>query len=98
MMVGIYAVYDLMNMNLPIFSISGAQNDSRMNVGLVMTAAALGAATANHVEAVEIIKDEESKKVCGAIVRDVITGETWPIRCKVIRNDIMNSIIAVFNA
>ncbi|KAJ1566046.1 mitochondrial glycerol-3-phosphate dehydrogenase [Nowakowskiella sp. JEL0078] len=62
----------------------GGQNDSRMNVALVQTAIQNGAAAANHVEVVNLLKDDG--KVSGAIVRDTITGEEWSMKAKGVIN------------
>lgn len=71
----------------------GAHNDSRMNVALALTAVAHGAAVANHVEVVELKKKPRStllgkfkfgkEELCGAVLRDSITGETWEVQAKV---------------
>ncbi|MEO0815427.1 MAG: FAD-dependent oxidoreductase, partial [Myxococcota bacterium] len=62
----------------------GEFNDSRMNVALATTAAAHGAAVANHVEVTGLLK--EGGQVCGVQVRDRFSGESWPIRAKVVVN------------
>ena len=49
----------------------GAHNDSRMNVSIAMTAALYGATVANHTEVTGLLKDE-SGKLCGAKVRDLV--------------------------
>lgn len=59
-------------------------DDSRLNVTLGLTAIQYGSSIANHMEVESLIKDNE--KVCGAIVRDVITGERFPIHSKVVIN------------
>ena len=71
----------------------GAHNDSRMNVALAMTAVQHGATIANHVEVVRLIKKPRTTlfglhglgkdELCGAEVRDTLTGETWTIKAKV---------------
>ncbi|MES1914694.1 MAG: hypothetical protein MHM6MM_006740 [Cercozoa sp. M6MM] len=50
-----------------------------------MTAAAHGAAVANHVKVVRLLA-EESGRVCGAVVEDTVTGEQWPVRAKTVVN------------
>lgn len=63
----------------------GEFNDSRMNVGLATTAAAHGAAVANHVKVKSLLKDAQGK-VIGVQAEDQLTGESWPIRAKVVIN------------
>ena len=65
--------------------IVGIQNDSRMNVSIALTATRLGAAIANHVKVTSLVKSSEGK-LCGANVRDQITGEEWTIKTKCIIN------------
>ena len=60
-------------------------NDSRMNVSIALTAALRGATVANHVEVVDLIKDN-SGKICGAKVKDTITGDQWNVKAKVVIN------------
>ena len=62
----------------------GQFNDARMAVTLARTANAHGAACLNHVEVVELVK--QGGQVRGAVVRDVLTGETWTIRAKGVVN------------
>ncbi|KAG0270730.1 mitochondrial glycerol-3-phosphate dehydrogenase, partial [Linnemannia exigua] len=52
----------------------GQHNDSRMNVALGLTAVQYGAVIANHVEVIELHKDND-KRLCGARVRDTMTGK-----------------------
>lgn len=71
----------------------GAHNDSRMNVAIAMSAVAHGAVVANHVEVVELLKKPRTtdgkdarladKELCGAVLRDNLTGKTWTVKCKV---------------
>lgn len=75
----------------PLFYPSlGQQNDSRMNIILALTAAYHGAAVANHVEVVSLIKEKKGAdgkpKLSGAVVRDMLTGKEWTIRAKGIVN------------
>jgi glycerol-3-phosphate dehydrogenase len=63
----------------------GQMDDSRMGVGLAVTAAANGAAVANHVEVVNLLKDETGK-VIGAQLKDVLSGETWEVQAKAVVN------------
>ncbi|MFT4553775.1 MAG: glycerol-3-phosphate dehydrogenase [Chlamydiales bacterium] len=62
----------------------GQFDDARMNVAIILTAAIEGAAVANYVEAVGFVKDED--KISGMEVRDVLTGESWVTRAKVVVN------------
>lgn len=52
----------------------GAHNDSRMNVSLAMTAALYGSTVVNHMEVTGLTKDE-SGKLNGALLKDVIPGK-----------------------
>ncbi|MFZ5426735.1 MAG: FAD-dependent oxidoreductase [Thermodesulfobacteriota bacterium] len=62
----------------------GQFNDARMAVALARTAAAHGAAVANHVEAAGLVK--EGGKVRGAILRDRLTGREWTVAAKGVVN------------
>jgi len=62
----------------------GQFDDARMNVSLALTAVDEGASIANHVEAVEFLKNDG--QISGLSVRDNLTGETWDISSKVIVN------------
>ncbi|KAH7968929.1 glycerol-3-phosphate dehydrogenase, mitochondrial [Rhipicephalus sanguineus] len=67
----------------------GQHNDARMNVSIALTAARNGASIANHTSAVALIKktDENGKQVvCGAKVRDMLTGEEFNVRAKCVVN------------
>ncbi|KAF9919003.1 mitochondrial glycerol-3-phosphate dehydrogenase [Linnemannia zychae] len=63
----------------------GQHNDSRMNVALGLTAVQYGAVIANHVEVIELLKDK-NKHLCGARVRDSMTGKEFNIKAKGIIN------------
>ncbi|KAG0032584.1 mitochondrial glycerol-3-phosphate dehydrogenase [Podila clonocystis] len=63
----------------------GQHNDSRMNVALGLTAVQYGAVIANHVEVVELLKDE-NKRLCGARVKDTLTGKEFKVKAKGIIN------------
>lgn len=63
----------------------GQMDDARMNVSLALTAAKEGAAVANKVEVVSLLKNT-SNKIIGARVRDVMNGEEWEIKAKTIVN------------
>ncbi|KNC96376.1 glycerol-3-phosphate dehydrogenase [Spizellomyces punctatus DAOM BR117] len=74
----------------------GAHNDARMNVALALTAVAHGAVVANHTEVVKILKKKRTtllgkfnlgeEEICGAIVRDNLTGEEWEVKAKGVIN------------
>eukprot|EP00164_Ancoracysta_twista_P009659 GFYU01014374.1.p1 GENE.GFYU01014374.1~~GFYU01014374.1.p1 ORF type:complete len:653 (+),score=190.90 GFYU01014374.1:38-1960(+) len=63
----------------------GQMNDARVNLALALTAASRGADIANHVAVQSLVKDEEGV-LCGAVVRDEVTGEEWTIKGKVVVN------------
>ncbi|KAN0063230.1 mitochondrial glycerol-3-phosphate dehydrogenase [Thecaphora frezii] len=63
----------------------GQHNDTRMNVALAMTAVHHGAVVANHTEVVALHKKPvpgKADQVCGARLRDVLTGDEWDVKCK----------------
>lgn len=62
----------------------GQMNDSRMNVSIALTAAMNGAAIANHVEVLELLR--EGEKIVGAKMRDTLSGKEWSVRSKVVIN------------
>ena len=64
----------------------GQHNDSRMNMALIMTAVRHGATIANHVEVTQLDKDPDTGTLKGAVVRDTLTGESWPVRARGIVN------------
>ncbi|KAI9095876.1 FAD dependent oxidoreductase-domain-containing protein [Phlyctochytrium arcticum] len=74
----------------------GAHNDARMNVAIALTAVAHGATVANHTEVVKILKKQRTtligkynlgpEEVCGAILRDNLTGEQWEVKAKGVIN------------
>lgn len=63
---------------LMLLPASGQHNDARMNLAIALTAARYGAATANYMEVVSLLKktDPETGKelVSGARCKDVLTG------------------------
>ncbi|TFK52388.1 DAO-domain-containing protein [Heliocybe sulcata] len=63
----------------------GQHNDSRMNTALIMTAVKHGATVANYVEVVELRKDEKGQ-LCGARVKDNLTGKEWDVKARGIVN------------
>jgi glycerol-3-phosphate dehydrogenase len=62
----------------------GQFNDSRMAVSLALTAQKHGAVVANHVAALALEKADG--KVCGARVRDAISGEEFSIKARGVIN------------
>lgn len=68
----------------------GQHNDARMNLALALTAVRQGASVANHVEVLSLLKKKEEgsddEVVCGAHVRDAITGEEFDVRAKCVVN------------
>jgi glycerol-3-phosphate dehydrogenase len=63
----------------------GQFDDARFNLGLIQTAAKLGASVANHCSAVQFETDEEGK-IRAVLVRDELTGETFWLRAKIFIN------------
>lgn len=69
----------------------GQHNDSRMNISLVMTAVQHGAVMANHTEVVALHKKPSAAhggtdRICGARLKDRMTGEEWDVQCKGVIN------------
>lgn len=62
----------------------GMHDDARTNLAIAQTAAKEGAAIANYCEVVSLLKENSSQpeRVTGAMVRDVVTNETFPVRAK----------------
>lgn len=72
-----------------IFMVVGQHNDARMNLAIALTATRHGAAIANHVRVVDLLKerDESGKLVVkGAHVKDELTGKEWDIRASCVIN------------
>ena len=72
---------------------SGQQNDSRMNLALALTAAREGGTIANHVEVTGLVKEQRQMEdgtskevVCGARMKDTLTGDEWVTRAKCVVN------------
>ncbi|KAI1715960.1 FAD dependent oxidoreductase domain-containing protein [Ditylenchus destructor] len=63
----------------------GQHNDARMNLAIVMTAIRQGAKCCNHTRVESLIKDEQGK-VCGAHVKDMISGAEYDVKAKVVVN------------
>jgi glycerol-3-phosphate dehydrogenase len=68
----------------------GQQNDTRMNLCIALTAIQAGAAVQNHTEVLSLLTKgtpgAPDYKVCGAKVRDVVSGEVYDIRAKQVVN------------
>ena len=59
-----------------------------MNISLVMTAVQHGAIVANHTEVTAIYKSPDASRggeprICGARLKDNMTGEEWDVKCRV---------------
>lgn len=66
----------------------GQMDDARMNIAVALTATRYGATVCNHVKVLELHHDtvEGKKKLCGARLRDELTGKEWNIKAKCIIN------------
>ncbi|KIH77462.1 glycerol-3-phosphate dehydrogenase [Geoalkalibacter ferrihydriticus] len=62
----------------------GQFNDARMAVTLITTALRQGAVTANHVEAISLLK--EKGRIAGAVVRDNISKQEFTVRARGVIN------------
>lgn len=67
-----------------VFEDGQMYNPPRLVLSFAAAAAALGASIANHVEVEQLLRD--GQRVTGAAVRDVLTGERFPIRARLIVN------------
>ncbi|KAI6195380.1 Glycerol-3-phosphate dehydrogenase [Aphelenchoides besseyi] len=63
----------------------GAHNDARMNLAIVLTAIRHGAKAVNHVKVEHLLKNTDGK-LCGAHVRDMLTGQEWDVKAKSVVN------------
>lgn len=64
----------------------GQQNDTRMNIALILSAIQHGAVAANHTEVISLIKTpgaDGKEQITGARVRDRFTDEEFNIKAKV---------------
>jgi glycerol-3-phosphate dehydrogenase len=52
----------------------GQFDDARLNLSLALTAALAGATVLNYAEVVDLLRDPETGRVCGALVRDGLAG------------------------
>uniref|UniRef100_A0A915HW62 glycerol-3-phosphate dehydrogenase n=1 Tax=Romanomermis culicivorax TaxID=13658 RepID=A0A915HW62_ROMCU len=67
----------------------GQHNDARMNLAIVLSAIRKGAQCANHVAVIDLLKTKDAsgnETVCGAKVKDMITGKQWDVRAKSVIN------------
>ena len=62
----------------------GMHNDARMCLSIAITAARMGASIANHVEVLDLIKNDGI--VAGARVKNRLTGEEFDIKAKSVIN------------
>ena len=63
----------------------GQMNDARCNLALALTAIQKGATATNYTEIVSLIKDEQGR-LMGAMVKDVLEGEEFPVYARGIIN------------
>ena len=62
----------------------GQHDDARMCIAIALTAAKMGATVANHVQALDLLKDtgpDGKEKICGAVVKDMLTGGSFVWYC-----------------
>lgn len=67
----------------------GQHNDSRMNISIALTAARMGATTCNHTGVLSLLKkkgDDGKEVLCGARVRDMLTGNEFDVHAKCVIN------------
>jgi glycerol-3-phosphate dehydrogenase len=62
----------------------GQFDDSQISIGLARTAIAKGATVINHMSADSFIYDDG--KVSGVVAKDMLSGKTYTLKCKVIIN------------
>lgn len=74
------------NLKGAIVYYDGAHNDARMCLSIALTAARKGAIVANHVAVTSLVKDLHDNKVCGAIVKDQLSGREWAVKAKCVVN------------
>ncbi|ETN73544.1 FAD dependent oxidoreductase [Necator americanus] len=63
----------------------GTMNDARMNLAIVLTAIRNGAKCVNHVKVERLLKNE-SGKIAGVHVKDMVSGNEWDIKAKAVVN------------
>lgn len=67
----------------------GQHNDARMNLSIALTATRLGATIANHTRVLSLLREQDEngqERLCGARVRDEISGQEITVRAKCIIN------------
>lgn len=67
----------------------GQQDDARMNLAVALTAARHGAVVCNHVSVTKLHKKKDAngkEMLCGASVKDNLTGKEWNVKAKCIIN------------
>ncbi|PKI82702.1 glycerol-3-phosphate dehydrogenase [Malassezia vespertilionis] len=68
----------------------GQQNDTRMNIALILSAIQHGAVATNHTEVVKLNKsprsDGNGERITGARIRDRFTGDEFDVRAKGVIN------------
>lgn len=65
----------------------GQQNDTRMNIALILSAIMHGTVAANYTEVIGLNKDNSEKpQINGARLRDLLTGDVFDVRAKVVVN------------
>lgn len=74
------------NLKGAIVYYDGAHNDARMCLSIALTAARKGALVANHVAVTGLVKDAKDNKICGARVKDQLSGHEWTIGAKCVVN------------
>jgi len=55
-------------------TVTGQHDDARMCIAIALTAVRFGANVANHTEVLQLNKNTSDGKLCGARVKDRITG------------------------
>ncbi|VDD90094.1 unnamed protein product [Enterobius vermicularis] len=63
----------------------GMHNDARMNLSVILTAIRLGAKAVNHTKVEGFLKNKDGT-LCGAHVKDMLTGDEWDIKAKAVVN------------
>lgn len=67
----------------------GQMDDARMCLSVALTATRHGATVANHIRVTKLLKEKDPSGkpiLCGASLRDEITGKEWDVRAKCIIN------------
>ncbi|VDK53061.1 unnamed protein product [Anisakis simplex] len=63
----------------------GQHNDARMNLSIILSAIRHGAKAVNHTKVTQLLKNAEGK-LCGAHVKDLLTGQEWDVKAKAVVN------------